>query len=147
MIWVKLLVCEILLEVFGLYDSSVGIIAIKNKFDMKKITGIVLHYNYIIIMVDCALKVTVAIWLLTGPDESSCYSWAMVFGVTGKSLSEAFILTSTNPQYDNRLFIDLPVQYIKTTSSEHGENILCTRIVFVLTFRTIYAKKINSNFK
>ena len=26
---------------------------------------------------------------------------------TGKSLSEAFILTSTNPQYDKRLFIDL----------------------------------------
>ena len=24
-----------------------------------------------------------------------------------------------NPQYDKRLFIDLPVQYIKTTSSEH----------------------------
>jgi hypothetical protein len=38
---------------------------------------------------------------------------------TGKSLSEAFILTSTNPQYDKRLFIDLPVQYMKTTSSEH----------------------------
>ena len=38
---------------------------------------------------------------------------------TGKSLSEAFILTSTNPQYDKRLFIDLPVQYKKTTSSEH----------------------------
>ena len=35
---------------------------------------------------------------------------------TGKSLSEAFILTSTNPQYDERLFIDLPVQYMKTTS-------------------------------
>ena len=43
---------------------------------------------------------------------------------TGKSLSEAFILTSTNPQYDERLFIDLPVQYMKTTSSEHGENML-----------------------
>ena len=41
---------------------------------------------------------------------------------TGKSFSEAFILTLTNPQYDNRLFIDLPVQYMKTTSSEHGEN-------------------------
>ena len=38
---------------------------------------------------------------------------------TGKSLSEAFILTSTNPQYDTRLFIDLPVQYMKTASSEH----------------------------
>ena len=39
--------------------------------------------------------------------------------VTGKSFSEAFILTSINPQYDNRLHIDLPVQHIKTTSSEH----------------------------
>ena len=34
----------------------------------------------------------------------------------GKSLSEAFILISTNPQYEK---IDLPVQYMKTTSSEH----------------------------
>ena len=41
------------------------------------------------------------------------------FPITGKSLSEAVILASTNPKYDNRLFIDLPVQYIKTTSSEH----------------------------
>ena len=39
---------------------------------------------------------------------------------TGKSLSEALILGSTNPQYDKRLFIYLPVQYMKTTSSEHG---------------------------
>ena len=39
--------------------------------------------------------------------------------LTGKSLSEALILGSTNPQYDKRLFIDLPVQYMKTTSSEH----------------------------
>ena len=39
--------------------------------------------------------------------------------LTGKSLSEALILRSTNPQYDKRLFIDLPVQYMKTTSSEH----------------------------
>ena len=38
---------------------------------------------------------------------------------TGKSLLEALILSSTNPQYDKRLFIDLPVQYMKTTSSEH----------------------------
>ena len=36
-----------------------------------------------------------------------------------KSLSEAFIITSTKPQYDKRLFIDLPIQYMKTTSSEH----------------------------
>ena len=44
---------------------------------------------------------------------------------TGKYLSEALILGSTNPQYEKRLFIDLPVQYMKTTSSEHGENMLC----------------------
>ena len=37
----------------------------------------------------------------------------------GKSLSEALILASTNPQYDDRLFIELPVQYKKTTSSVH----------------------------
>ena len=30
---------------------------------------------------------------------------------TGKSLSEALILASTNPQYDDRLFIELKVQY------------------------------------
>ena len=38
---------------------------------------------------------------------------------TGKSLSEALILASTNPQYDDRLSMELPVQYMKTTSSEH----------------------------
>ena len=35
---------------------------------------------------------------------------------TGKSLSEALILVSTNPQYDKRLFIDLRVQYMKITA-------------------------------
>ena len=50
--------------------------------------------------------------------------------ITGKSLSEAFILTSNDPKYDKRLFIYLPVQYVKTTSSENGENMLCTQIVF-----------------
>ena len=38
---------------------------------------------------------------------------------TGKSMSEALILGSTNPQYDKGLFIDLPVQYMKTTISGH----------------------------
>ena len=45
---------------------------------------------------------------------------------TGKSLSEALIFASTNPQYDDRLFIDLRVQYMKIPSSEHVENMLCT---------------------
>ena len=44
------------------------------------------------------------------------------FRCTGKSLSEAFILTSTNPQYHKRLFIDLPVQYMKL----QAQNMLCT---------------------
>ena len=49
-----------------------------------------------------------------------------VGGSTGKSLSEALIFASTNPQYDDRLFIELQVQYMKISSSEHGENMLCT---------------------
>ena len=44
---------------------------------------------------------------------------------TGKSFSEALILASTNPQFEKRLFMDLPVQYIKTTSSEHVVYINC----------------------
>ena len=54
---------------------------------------------------------------------------------TGKSLSEALILALTNPHYDKRLFIDIPVQYKKTTRSEHVVYINC---FFVLTFKTIY---------
>ena len=34
-------------------------------------------------------------------------------------MSEALIFVSTNPQYDNRLFIESPVQYMKIPSSEH----------------------------
>ena len=52
------------------------------------------------------------------------------FKVTGKSLSEALIFASTNPQYDDTLFIELQLQYMKIPSSEHGENMLCTEIVF-----------------
>ena len=36
---------------------------------------------------------------------------------TGKSLSEALIFASTNPQYDDRLLIELQVQYMKIPSS------------------------------
>ena len=38
---------------------------------------------------------------------------------TGKSLSKAFNIASINPQYDDRLFIGLRVQYKKNTSSVH----------------------------
>ena len=47
-----------------------------------------------------------------------------------KSLSEALILASTNPQYDDRLYIELHVQYLHENSKlKPGENILCTEIV------------------
>ena len=48
----------------------------------------------------------------------------------GKSLSEALIFASINPQYYDILFIELQVQYVKIPSSEPGENMLCTEIVF-----------------
>ena len=66
---------------------------------------------------------------------------------TGKSLSEALVFASTNPQYNNRLVIELQVQYMKMASSEHGENVgrtcvehvVCTNcLFFVLKFRTTY---------
>ena len=44
---------------------------------------------------------------------------ANLISVQVKSLSEAFILTSTNPKYDKRLLVDLQVQYMKTTNSEN----------------------------
>ena len=41
-------------------------------------------------------------------------------GSTGISLSEAYIFASTNPQYDNRVFIELQVQYMKIPISNLG---------------------------
>ena len=37
---------------------------------------------------------------------------------TGKSLSEALTFALTNPQYDNRLFMELQVKYMKIASAE-----------------------------
>ena len=45
---------------------------------------------------------------------------------TGKSFSEGLILASTNLQYDKRLFIELRVQNMKITSSEHVVYINCS---------------------
>ena len=55
---------------------------------------------------------------------------------TGKSLSEALIFASPNPQYDARLFIALQVQYMKIPSSNLGRT-FCVQKLF-LTFRTIF---------
>ena len=43
--------------------------------------------------------------------------------ITGKSLSETLIFASTNPQYDDRLFIKLQVQYMKIPSSKLGSTV------------------------
>ena len=45
---------------------------------------------------------------------------------TGKSLSEALTFALTNPQYDDRLFIDLSVEYINISSSEQVVYINCS---------------------
>ena len=55
---------------------------------------------------------------------------------TGKSLSEALIFASTNPQYDNRLFIELQFQYMKVPRSNLGRT-CCIQKLF-LTIRTIF---------
>ena len=55
---------------------------------------------------------------------------------TIKYLSEALILASTNPKNDDRLFIELRVKYMKLPSSEHVENMLCTKIVLNIKTKT-----------
>ena len=54
---------------------------------------------------------------------------------TGKFLTEALIFASTNPQYDDWLFIELQVQYMKILSSNLRRK-CCVQKLF-LTFRTI----------
>ena len=50
--------------------------------------------------------------------------------LTGKSFSEVLIFASTNPQYDDKLFIELQVQYLHEKSKlKPGENMLCTETV------------------
>ena len=51
-------------------------------------------------------------------------------------MSEALIFASTNPQYDDILFIELQVQYMKIPSSNLGRT-CCVQKLF-LTFRTIF---------
>ena len=62
---------------------------------------------------------------------------------TGKSVSEALILESVNPQYDKRLFIEFPEKYKFTTSCVQKlffcfcfdiQNNICTQHVVNLYF-------------
>ena len=61
---------------------------------------------------------------------------------TGRSLPEALIFASTNPHYDDRLFIELQVQYMRIPSSNLGRT-CCVQKLF-LTFRTIIVHNIFS---
>ena len=61
---------------------------------------------------------------------------------TDKSLSEALIFASTNPQYDDRLFIQLQVQYMKIPSSNLRRTYCVQKLL--LTFRTISVHNIFS---
>ena len=58
-------------------------------------------------------------------------------------MSEALIFASTNPQYDDRLFIELQVQYMKIPSSSLGRT-RCVQKLF-LTFRTIFVHNMFSH--
>ena len=57
-----------------------------------------------------------------------------------KSMSEALIFASTNPQHDNSLFIELRVQYMKIASSEHLQNMLCTQIGFLIYVHNMFCR-------
>ena len=61
---------------------------------------------------------------------------------TSKPLSEALIFTSTNPQYDDRLFIELQIQYMKIPSSNLGRT-CCVQKLFQ-TLRTIFVRNMFS---
>ena len=64
----------------------------------------------------------------TGPPEFIQFWWERS---TGKFLSEALIFASSNPQYDDRMFIELQVQYIKFQAQTFVQKLF-------LTFRTIF---------
>ena len=51
-------------------------------------------------------------------------------------MSEALIFASTNPQYDDRLFIELQFQYMKIPSSNLGRT--CCVQKLILTFRKFF---------
>ena len=65
-----------------------------------------------------------------------------IFFDTGKSFSEGLIFASSNPQYDDRLFIELQVQYMKIPSSNLGRTIFvhnmfswCSEFVFFMVIQ------------
>ena len=120
---------RILLILFLIKKNSVGEHFLKTsmfenfyfrKLQFLKTSIIEISYFLNYILTQCRRNSTTELTLLTT-------SLFMIKdnSITGKSFSEALIHATTNPQYDKRLFIDLPVQYMKTTSSEHVVYINC----------------------
>ena len=64
-------------------------------------------------------------------------------GSTGKSFSEVLIYLSINPQYDNKLFNDLQVQYKKIPRAEHVKNMSRTCYVFTQIVLNVQAKNMS----
>ena len=65
-----------------------------------------------------------------------CTITALIFKYIQVNLFQKhlFLHQLFNPQYDKRLSIGLPAQYMKTTSSERQENMFYTQIVFCFSF-------------
>ena len=76
---------------------------------------------------------------------SKCNRFSSLFNffysiLTGKSLSEALIFASPNPQFDDRLFIESQVQYMKIPSSNLGRR-CCVQKLFLTTCSPLFWKK------
>ena len=84
-------------------------------------------YEVLTVLLSKQFSLVTDIWL--------CVQFSLI---TGKSLSQALILSSTNPQYDNRLFIKLPVQYMKITTSEHVVYTNCFLFLFWHSEQSMY---------
>ena len=93
----------------------------KPNFKFKELYGFFLksvHYRLFILRSTHCFSSSAKIWRLI-------VCWIVQL-FTGKSLSEALIFASINPQYDNRLFIELPwklhVLPMFCTCSFHGNS-------------------------
>ena len=87
------------------------------------------HLKYCRLRCKRQRKLTVQIW----QDISLLHTLS-----TGKSVSEALILQSVNPQYNDRLFIDSWLQYKKNTTSEHVVYKHCFLFLFWSSKQCLY---------
>ena len=61
---------------------------------------------------------------------------------TGYSLSEALILASINPKYDDRLFVELPVQYLLRCISNCSEGKNKNNLMYTTCTELVIQQKI-----